>query len=140
MKVHAKAYPCGTEQRHEELKARLAAANPGSVVQAVQDGSITNVTLVEMLAAQTFQAEKSGTLLAKKPEVDLLLRIAGTTQIAKAIRERGAKAGESFLLIVASRSEIIGTPGLLRELPRSQLSNGDLARIERAALLDVARG
>jgi len=92
-----------------------------------------------MLAAQTFQAERSGTLLAKKPEVDLLLRLAGTTQIAKAIRERGAKPGASFLLIVASRSGIVGIPGLLQELPRSLLSDGDLARIERAALLDVAR-
>jgi len=139
LEAHAKVYLCGTERRPEELKARLAAANPGSIVQAVQDGSITNGALVQMLAAQTFQAERSGTLLAKKPEVDLLLRLAGTTQIAKAIRERGAKPGASFLLIVASRSGIVGIPGLLQELPRSQLSDGDLARIERAALLDVAR-
>jgi len=89
-----------------------------------------------MLAAQTFQAESSGSLLANKPEIDLLLRLAGTNQISRAIREKGAKKGEPFLLIVAGRSEQILPQRIpAKELPRRKLSRAELARIEKASLL-----
>ena len=83
----------------------------------------------------------SKSLLAKKAEVDFLLRLAGTTQISKAIKEKGAKAGEPFLLVVASRSAL----GRFRksdgeELPRAPLTTEELERIEAAALLDATRG
>jgi len=140
VKAHARVFSFEKDAKADEVKARLGAVNPGCVVQTAGGGMIRNVALAEMLAAQTFQAESSGRLLAKKPEVDLLLRLAGTTQISKAIKEGGARAGEPFILIVAGLSHVKGIPGLRgRELPRSRLTEQELARIERAALLDAAR-
>lgn len=122
------------------MKRRLASANPGSLVQAAKAGSVDNEFLVEMLVAQTLQAEASGSLLARKPEIDLLLRLAGTTQISRALREQGAKEGASFLLIAASRAEVKGPLELAKsELPRHPLTEPELDRVERGALLSAQR-
>ena len=138
MRVHARAFLCGRESRPEEMKAKLSEANPGAVVQAVRTSAARNQWFVEMLGAQTLRAEGSGRMLAKKPEIDLLLRLAGTKQISRAIRTHGAKPGEPFLLIAAASSAVKGG-GDLAELPSRPLSPGEFARIERAALLDAAR-
>lgn len=116
---------------------RCARANPAAVVQVVDQASAKNEALLEMLAAQTLRARRDGTLLAKKPEMDLLLRIAGTTQIRDAIESTGARAGRGCVLVVAGEGEV-GFTGLAR-LPRAELTEEELMRVERASLLDVAR-
>ena len=140
MRVFARVYRCGQDLSPEVLRRRAAAANRGSVVQTVAGGSATNEFFVEMLAAQTLRAEATGSMLARRPEVDLLLRLAGTTQISRAIREKGATDGKPFLLVVAGRRRQRGVRGLAElELPRRRLSKGDLERVERAALLSAER-
>lgn len=140
MRVFARVYLCGKGLRPEEMKSRLSTLNAGSIVQAARGDSARNAFFVEMLAAQTLYAENSGSLLARKPEVDLLLRLAGTTQIARAIREQGAKEGEPFLLVVAGRSAVRAPSELSRmELVRRNLSPEELDRVEKAALLNVQR-
>ncbi|HYB06625.1 MAG TPA: KEOPS complex subunit Cgi121 [Nitrososphaerales archaeon] len=140
MKVFARAYLCGWDTRPEEMKRRLLLINPGSMVQAARAGTVKNEFLVEMLAAQTLQAEASGSLLAKKPEIDFLLRLAGTTQISRAIREHGAREGSPFILVVAGHSEQKGLAELEgMELPRRTLAASELGRVERAALLNAQR-
>ncbi len=139
MRIFAKAYLCGRDSGPEQMKERFSRANPGAVVQSVKGNAAKNLWLVEMLAAQTLRAGTSHSLLAKKPEIDLLLRFAGTTQISKAIRTHGAKSGEPFLLVVAARTAVKGVGGSGAELPRRPLSADELARIEKAALLDAAR-
>ncbi len=139
-KVHAKAFICGGELKPEEAKRKLQAANRGFVVQATMVEAATNEFYVEMIAAQTLQAESLGSMLAKKPEIDLLLRIAGTTQIARAIREMGAREGGAFLITVAGRSSVRKAAGLpMKELPRRTLTRAELNRIEKAALLGTER-
>ena len=140
MKVFARAYLCGRDMRPEEMKRRLLLANPGSMVQAARAGTVKDEFLVEMLAAQTLQAEASGSLLAKRPEIDFLLRLAGTTQISRAIREHGAREGAPFILVVAGHSEQKGLAELEgMELPRRTLAASELGRVERAALLNAQR-
>ncbi len=137
----AKAYLLGSDASSEEVKKKLASANPGTLVQVARGGTASNEVFVEMLAAQTLRAESAGDLLAKKPEVDLLLRLAGTTQISKAIRSQGAVAGEKFLAINAGRGELSTPAGLEgTELPRRSLTEAELSRIEKAALLNAQRG
>lgn len=122
------------------MKKRLASKNRGVVVQAAKAGSATNEFFVEMIAAQTLRAETSGSLLAKKPEIDFLLRLAGTTQIARAIKELGAEEGGPFLLVAAGPRAVHAPPELAgSELPRLDLSSAELERIERAALLNARR-
>jgi tRNA threonylcarbamoyladenosine modification (KEOPS) complex Cgi121 subunit len=116
---------------------------PGSIVQVVRADAATNGFFVEMIAAQTLSANGTQNLLAKKPEVDLLLRLAGTTQISRAIEQMGAKKGKPFLLVVAgsgreltslSAKELGGS-----ELEKRDLSSGELDRIEQAALLNALK-
>lgn len=141
MVAYARAYLFEDGEDAEEVKRRLSMANPGTVVQTVRPGTARNEALIEMLAAQTFTAEPSRALLAKKPEIDLLLRLAGTTQISRAIKECGAKAGQDFLAINAGTSELVSPAGFeSREVQRRGLSEAELDRIERAALLDAQRG
>jgi tRNA threonylcarbamoyladenosine modification (KEOPS) complex Cgi121 subunit len=139
LRIVAKAFRCGPELNPDEMKLRLAAANPGSIVQTARVGAARNLRFVEMLAAQTIQAESSESLLAEKPEIDFLLRLAGTTQISKAIKDLGARAGAPFLLVVAGRERVRGATGLEFELRSRELSALELARVEKGALLNTKR-
>jgi tRNA threonylcarbamoyladenosine modification (KEOPS) complex Cgi121 subunit len=139
-RIFAKAFLCPGGASAEDLRHRLADANPGSMVQAAKGGLAANEVFVELLAAQTLQAESSGGLLANRPEIDFLLRLAGTTQISKAIREAGAKPGDQFVLVVAGRSTIRRPSGFGgQELPRLDLTASEFGRIEKAALLNAER-
>lgn len=139
--IHAKAYLLRGGAGSDGIADRLKVANPGSIVQVVRAGSIKNGALAEMLAAQTLRAEDSGDMLAKKPEVDLLLRVAGTTQIARAIKTHGAERGKGLVAINASRADLNVPQGLEgRELPSRPLSSQERLRIEKAALLNAERG
>ena len=140
LRVFARAFLCTGGVSPEESKRLIAVGNPGSMVLAAKAGLAENESFVELLAAQTLQAESSGSLLANRPEIDFLLRLAGTTQISKAIENAGAKPGEPFILVVAGRTVVRGASGLDgTELPRRELKDDELGRIERAALLNAKR-
>jgi tRNA threonylcarbamoyladenosine modification (KEOPS) complex Cgi121 subunit len=141
LRAYARAYLCDAGSNPEEVKRKIAGSPGGWVVQTAAEGAATNEFFVEMLAAQTIQAEASGSLLAKSPEMDLLLRLAGTTQISRAIREKGSWAGKPFLLVVAGGRRPAGIRGMSRrELPRRELSKNELRRVEKAALLSAQKG
>jgi tRNA threonylcarbamoyladenosine modification (KEOPS) complex Cgi121 subunit len=72
--------------------------------------------------------------------MDFLLRLAGTTQISKAIKLYGSTKGEPFLIVVAGPREIKSSKSVkATELPRRKLSKKELDRIEDAALLSALR-
>ena len=112
-------------------------------MQAVRADATTNGFFVEMIAAQTLCARGTQNLLAKKPEVDLLLRLAGTTQISRAIEQMGAKKGKPFLLVIAGPDA--GLVNLSVEefggsaLDKRELSSYELDKIEQAALLNALK-
>lgn len=135
-----KAYRCPRAESRDRAKLALASANKGALVQAARWEASDNASFLAMLAAQTFLAESSGTMLARKREMDFLLRLAGTTQISEAIREMGAKEGEDFLAVVAGGKEPRAPPGFEGErLPERQLTREEYARVEAAALLSVEK-
>ncbi|MDE1858818.1 MAG: hypothetical protein KGI26_07120 [Thaumarchaeota archaeon] len=137
----ARAYRFARGASSEDVKRELASANPGSLVQVVRAGSLDNELLAEMLAAQTLRAEEADYMLAKKAEIDLLLRLAGTTQISEAIAKQGAVKGEGFVAINAGRKELSVPDGFRgAELPRKSFTHLEFSRIERAALLNAQRG
>jgi len=100
-----------------------------------------------MIAAQTLTAARSGATLAERPELDLLLRLAGTRQIGEAFRRIGYKTKGKRLFVVAasegSRAPMlrvgraIAKDGRFSEVPKKQPARGDLELVERAALLAV---
>lgn len=140
----ARCYKVGARVPSDDLTRRARKAFPSLLVQTVDTAAASNERLVEMIGEQTLSAEEAGSPLAKKPEVDLLLRLAGTTQISRAIQEIGVRRRKDFLLVVVGDE-----PDLIRfesveardweRLPRRQLDEADLHRIERAALLNAER-
>ena len=127
----------------DSVKKTVQAKIRGSIVQTVRADAATNGFFVEMIAAQTLSANGTQNMLAKKPEIDLLLRLAGTTQISRAIEQIGAKKGKPFLLIIAGpESALAGLSakelgGL--ELRKRKLSPDELEGIEQAALLNALK-
>jgi len=127
----------------DSVRRTVEARLPGSIVQAVRADAATNGFFVEMIAAQTIRANRTQNLLAKRPEVDLLLRLAGTTQISRAIEQMGAKKGKPFLLVIAGPGSRLASLSVRElggsELTRRELSSDELDRIERAALLNAQK-
>jgi hypothetical protein len=141
MKVQAMSFLVEDGSDPEPLKAKVRSRHKGALVQTVDSRLATNAFFVEMIAAQTVRAAETGNLLADKPEIDFLLRIAGTTQISVALKQAGSKEREPFILVVSGYRGIGNLrppPGGTR-LPRRSLSEEELDAVERAALLNVAR-
>lgn len=93
----ARCYSFGGQVASQELSQKVREAFPDLLVQTVDSEAVSNEKLVEMIGEQTLEAGRTGSPLAKKPEVDLLMRLSCTTQIARAIEHVGAKrGGDSF--------------------------------------------
>lgn len=125
----------------DDTRRAFARANPGAVVQTFSKKAAENAFLVQMIAAQTLGAMRTGSLLAKKPEIDFLLRLAGTSQISEAISRVGSKHGQPFHLVMAntgpSKSWELPLEG--RRLPMRPLTRIELRKVEEAALLSARR-
>ncbi|QQG49165.1 MAG: hypothetical protein HY247_02310 [archaeon] len=124
----------------EKAKEHFPSGDSAVILQALSLASAQNLGFVRMIAAQTVKARARGILLARKPEVDLLLRFAGTTQIKEAIRVAGAATGKPFLLVVIGQAGALkGAGSIGKELPNRPLTKEELLRVERAALLNAQR-
>ena len=134
--------PGGTDP--EVIKEELRRRAPKLLVQAVNEAAASNEYLVELMAAQTIRAASTGNLLARKQEVDLLLRLGGTTQISAALESVGAKKGKPAVLVVSGDDkdiDAVARHGLLgwERVQRHTLDTSELRRIEDAALLNTLR-
>src|SRR2546425_11549133 len=128
----------------EDLKAKLTKSFPDLLFQLVDARSGSNERFVRLVTAQTLKASGDGALLARKPEVDLLLRLARTTQISEALARVGYKRGEKRILIAAGKKEEVGrlvASGISegRRLPSVELSESEWGRVEEAAILSALR-
>jgi tRNA threonylcarbamoyladenosine modification (KEOPS) complex Cgi121 subunit len=129
----------------EGVLAKLRKENPDVIIQVFGAGSIPNAAAVEMVAAQTLTAAKSGSTLAERPELDLLLRLAGTRQIGEAFRRVGYKSERKKLFMVAASTggsapmtrlrEAMSKDRRFSEVEKKKLGKRDLQMVERAALL-----
>jgi molybdopterin converting factor small subunit/tRNA threonylcarbamoyladenosine modification (KEOPS) complex Cgi121 subunit len=68
-------------------------------LQAVSSNFILNNSHLKKILLQSLEAEKNNILLSNKPETDLLMRFALTTQISNAITSVGIKPKTNFILI-----------------------------------------
>jgi tRNA threonylcarbamoyladenosine modification (KEOPS) complex Cgi121 subunit len=143
--MEIRCYKIGSEEEPQALRDSIQKISQSLLVQTVKEGVARNESLVSMLVEQTNAATSSHTLLARRREVDLLLRLGGTTQISVALRTVGATKGEPFDVILAGdRGDIESAERLC--LPRGEragkggLGRRDLERIEKAALLNAVRG
>lgn len=133
--------------RAEAFLADLRMDHPKLILQVFSADSPPNGTAIEMIAAQTLMAARSGSTLAVKPELDLLLRLAGTRQIGEAFSRLGYKSGgENLFLVAASPSKpplerlarrLASEEVVVEKLARKELGENDLQMVERAALLSA---
>lgn len=124
----------------EAIKVETRKSIKDGFVQTAKASAARNSLFLEMIAGQTLRATETGNLLAKKPEIDFLLRLAGTTQISRAIKEVGSNDGKGFILVIAGRAE--GEMHDVRggeKLPAETLSKAEFDRVETAALLNAIR-
>lgn len=131
----------------DSLLAKTRERSPGVVVQIFRTSRSPNPAALQMIAAQTLTAMQSGSTLAEKPELDFLLRLAGTRQIGEAFRRVGYKSdGKRTFLVAASAGNgaALGRLGKglakvkgARQIPGRKLTQGDLDQVEVAALLAV---
>jgi tRNA threonylcarbamoyladenosine modification (KEOPS) complex Cgi121 subunit len=125
------------------LRDRIASASRDLFVQVVSSGAIDSEELCAMILAQTDAAASRLCLLARRPEMDFLLRVAGTTQISEAVKIAGAKSGKECVLVLSGQADKVTfaekllPPGSARLGHR--MKECDMDRVERAALLDAAR-
>jgi tRNA threonylcarbamoyladenosine modification (KEOPS) complex Cgi121 subunit len=129
----------------ERLLAEMRGASPKVILQVVGASRPLNPSAVEMIAAQTLAAAESGSTLAERPELDLLLRLAGTRQIGEAFRRLGYRSGGKRLFMVAASdgngaalarmSKRLAKDRRFKEVARKKLAEADLEQVERAALL-----
>ena len=131
----------GPHSDPDSTKAALAKSNPEAVVQTLSAALGIGSSALELLAAQTLVAKGANEMLARKPEVDFLLRVAGTSQITRAIKSVGATKGKSFLLVLASEGKrgltVSGSMG--RPMARRPLNRKDMDSVEAGALLSARR-
>ena len=140
MKVNLLAILFENGEDPDGAKAQLARANPDAVVQVIRGKGLSNSLVLELLAAQTMGAMEGGGLLARRPEVDFLLRVAGTAQISRAIASSGAVKGQPFILVAFTRGTPIGgTPAGAKTVPRRGLSTAEKFVVEKGALLSAQR-
>jgi tRNA threonylcarbamoyladenosine modification (KEOPS) complex Cgi121 subunit len=141
MRTYSQSFLFGAEIDPKRTKSRFSEAFPGTMVQTVSGMAASNGFFIQMLAAQTLRAERSGSLVARKPEIDFLLRLAGTSQISEAISKVGSRSGEPFILVVASLRPLhrVGSTAGGRRLPARRLSKLELHRVEEGALLSAQR-
>lgn len=100
--------------RLEELRGR----HPRLVVQAVSHRFVCSRTHLAKVAAVSLAARRRRMLLSKRPETDLLMRLALTGQISEAIRTAGARPRTNVLVIAAGPAAALDS--LYRELlPRA---------------------
>lgn len=129
----------------ELLLAQLRRDHRGVVIQAFGAGRAPNAGAVAMIAAQTLAATKSAVTLVERPELDLLLRLAGTRQIGEAFRLVGYKSGGKRVFVVAASeggsvalgrlAKSLSADQRFAEVGKQELGNDDLDSVEVAALL-----
>ncbi len=116
---------------------------PRLTIQLVTFGKVPNGRMLELIGNQTITALAEKSLLASKPEVDLLLRVAGTTQIEAALRLVGYRGNGKKVLVAIGDGRVLArlrrhcithVPGAT-PLGKSPLSRQELEKVEVAALL-----
>jgi hypothetical protein len=129
----------------ERFLSRLREGFPRLSIQLLSVRNPPNGLRIEMIATQTARAIEGGSLLAARPEIDLLLRFAGTTQISGAIQKAGYLAdGVKVLVTMGSGPDFRKLLKLASEDPQTylrirsaELARSDLETIEEAALLGI---
>ena len=88
---------------HIEFLKELRNKHPQLIIQALSSQFILGVNHAKKILAISLYAKKNKALLAKKIEIDILMRFACTTQISHAIKTAGRKPNRDFFIIAIGK-------------------------------------
>lgn len=129
---------------------------PKLILQIISDNAVYDDEHLKWVARQSWFAKDRVIMLAKKVELDLLMRIAGTAQISHALKVAGARKDEPFIILAIGEEGVVGSlfSWVKREFaiiqfnkdraipPRLSISSKELAAVGegKEALLLAERG
>lgn len=110
----------------EALRQKL-----GVPLQCVRQDGVASPLQLLLCGAQAYEAWRSGSSYAKKLEIEMLLRVAATSQFDEAVRRVGLRAGDSaaWLIAISGRKELPRPSPLARLLPASRVPRPPLDRL-----------
>lgn len=82
---------------------RLRLEHPRLRLQAVRSRMVLGGGHLRKVLLLAAESERRGTMISEKLETEILLRLAATTQISRAISEAGVKPGSGFVLVALGR-------------------------------------
>jgi len=85
----------------DEFIRSIRAINNRVAMQAIDANFAAGKEHALSILQQSLQAKKKGTMLSKRIEIDILLRLSCTNQISKALDDTGLKDGINNVLIIA---------------------------------------
>jgi len=92
-----------TRELDIEFLNKLREKYPYLTIQAINSRFILDVNHIKKILALSLYAKKNKTLLSKKIETDILLRLACTTQISYAIKVAGRKPKNDFVIVAIGK-------------------------------------
>jgi len=90
-----------------EFLNNLRQKYPYLTIQAINSRFILDVNHIKKILALSLYAKKNKTLLSKKIETDILLRLACTTQISYAIKVAGRKPKNDFVIVAIGKKSTL---------------------------------
>ena len=88
----------GRTTKQKDFLEFLRLKFPDLTIQIVTDDAVYNIEHLKWTIRQSWFAKDRGVMLAKKVELDLLMRIVGVSQISEAIKNAGAKEDRPFYI------------------------------------------
>lgn len=95
----------GIEADPVHLRQRIA----GVHIQSINASYILGMPHLRRILEISIEAERQDIMLAERLETDIILRLAGTTQIAKAIRQAGVVAGQNAVVVAIGNDHDLDT-------------------------------
>jgi len=106
----------GKTTKPTDLLELLRSKFPNLTIQIVADDTLYNIEHLKWTIRQSWFAKDRGVMLAKRVELDLLMRIAGASQISEAIKIAGAKENIPFYIAcIGAESRLQELAGFLKE-------------------------
>ena len=106
----------GEATEPKDFLETLRSKFPNTSIQIIAGEAVYNLEHLKWSVRQSWLAKNRGVMLAKRVELDLLMRIGAANQISEAIKIAGAKENSPFYIIgIGAESELKKLAGFVKE-------------------------
>jgi len=106
----------GKATEPKDFLETLRSKFPNVTIQIIADDAVYNIEHLKWSVRQSWLAKNRGVMLAKRVELDLLMRIGGMNQISEAIKIAGAKENSPCYVVgIGAESELKKLAGFVKE-------------------------